>query len=396
MAAPSPQVIGLAISAISWSFFAGIRGILLHQLWDRNDDLRSGVKTLVTESDIEDVRSWMSRVIFPIELLLLGLLILVIAHSSPLILVFTIFYFLLKFAVFKSDPTATFDPAPVQKAYVIPHDFYEVGLPLILAIALSLQNAWFAILPLLQGILFYPSLERRITNLVQSLRGRPQDLNPLQAQLTSSQTEITQLNSRCQQTQTQLEQVQSQLQHLQTDAQRDRAHTQTELANLQEELTQAELARQTSQTEAARFKAYLHQTQGTLGLIDYYRHAIATNPDDLQLYYQALDTQPDDAQFHLQLGNALVRQGQIDEAIACYQTALQFHSDNFEIHLELGKALEKEKQWDEAIAAYQGAISLNPHHALAHHHLGDALAERGQIHEASVLYRRVLQLQHQL
>jgi tetratricopeptide (TPR) repeat protein/4-hydroxybenzoate polyprenyltransferase len=389
VAAPSLQVIGLAIAAIAWSFFAGVRGILLHQLWDRNDDLRSGVKTLVTESDVEDVRFWMSRVIFPSELLLLGSLILVIAHSSPLILVFTIVYFLLKITLFKLDPTATFDPAPIQKAYVIPHDFYEVGLPLILAISLSLQNAWFAILLLLQGVLFYPSIERRITNLVQSLRGQPQDLNPLQ-------TGVMQLSDYLQQTQTQLNQTQSHLQHLQTDAQCDRAHTQTELANLQTDLAQAESARQTSQAEAARFKAYLHQTQGTLGLIDYYRHAIATNPDDLPLYYQALEIQPDDAQFHLQLGNALVRQGQIDEAIACYQTALQFHSDNFEIHLELGKALEKEKQWDEAIAAYRRAISLNPHHALAHHHLGDALAERGQIHEASVLYRCVLQLQHQL
>jgi len=388
-AAPSLQVTGLAIAAIAWSFFAGIRGILLHQLWDRHDDLKSGVKTLVTESDVETVRFWMSRVIFPIELLLLGSLILVIAHSSPLILVFTIVYFLLKITLFKLDPTATFDPAPIQKAYVIPHDFYEVGLPLILAIALSLQNPWFAILLLLQVILFYPSIEQRVTSLVQSLRGQPQDLNPLQ-------TGMMKLSDYLQQTQTQLNQTQSHLQHLQTEAQRDRAHTQTELANLQEELTQAELARQTSQTEAARFKAYLHQTQGTLGLIDYYRHAIATNPDDLQLYYQALDTQPDDAQFHLQLGSALVRQGQLAEAIARYQTALQCHPDNFEIHLELGKALEKEQQWDEAIAAYRQAISLNPYHALAHQHLGDALAERGQIHEASLSYRRVLQLQYEL
>lgn len=169
VATPPLQVTGLAIAATVWSFFAGIRGILLHQLWDRNDDLRSHVKTFVTESNVESVRFWMSRIIFPIELLLLGSLILVIAHSAPLILVFTIVYFLLKITLFKADSTSTFDPAPVQKAYVIPHDFYEVGLPLILATAHSLQNAWFAILLLLQVTLLYPGIERRATNLVQSL-----------------------------------------------------------------------------------------------------------------------------------------------------------------------------------------------------------------------------------
>lgn len=192
-----------------------------------------------------------------------------------------------------------------------------------------------------------------------------------------------------QQDRAELPQVQAQLQQTEQEL----AQSQSQLHTTQTELTQAQSELQTSKTELARLKSYLHQTQGTLGLIDYYRHAIVTTPDDLQLYYQALEIQPDDAQFHLQLGNALVRQGQLAEAIARYQTALQFHPDNFEIHLELGNALEKEKRWDEAIAPYRQAIALNPTHALAHQHLGDALADRGQLHEASLFYRRVLQLQ---
>jgi tetratricopeptide (TPR) repeat protein/4-hydroxybenzoate polyprenyltransferase len=424
VAAPPLQATGLAIAATAWAFFAGLRGILLHQLWDRDDDLRSNVKTLVTESNVESVRLWMSRFIFPCELLLLSSLILVIAPTAPLIAVSTIFYFLLKFALFQLDSTATFDAAPVQKSYVVPHDFYEVGLPLILVIALSLHNVWFVILLLLQVILFYPGIERRVTNLVQSLRGKPQDLNPLQTQLAASQAEVKQLQTTLQQTQTQLEQVQSelqtqlnapqtevaqlnvhlqqtqnqlgqvqnQLQHLQTEAQCDRTQTQAELANLQAGLAQAESAQQTSQVEAMRLKAFV-QTQGSEGLMNYYRHAIATHPNDLQLYYQALEIQPDDAQLQLQLGNALVKQGQISDAIAQYQTALQFHPDHFELHFGLAKALEKNQQWDEAIAAYQRAIELNSHHALAYQALGDALAQRGQIHEASEIYRQVLQLQ---
>ncbi len=197
---------------------------------------------------------------------------------------------------------------------------------------------------------------------------------------------------KLQQDRVELPQVQAQFQQTEQEL----AQSQSQLHTTQTELTQAQSELQTSKTELARLKSYLHQTQGTLGLIDYYRHAIATNPDDLQLYYQALEIQPDDAQFHLQLGNTLVKQGQINEAISRYQTALQFHPDNFEIHLELGKALEKEKRWDEAIAAYRRAIDLNPNHSLAHQHLGDALAERGQLHEASVSYRRSLQVQSRI
>lgn len=408
--AASPQAIGFTIVATAWSFFAGVRGILLHQLWDRDDDLRSDVKTLVTESEVEKVRAWMSRIVFPIELLLFGLLILTISPSAPLVLVFTIFYFLFKLTLSKSDPTASFDPAPVQKSYVVPHDFYEVGLPIVLATVLSLQNEWFSILLLLQVLLFYTGIERRVNNLVQSLRGKPQNLQPLQSQLNASQAEVAQLKTHLQQSQNHLEQVQAQLQHLQTDSQNHHSEMQTALSIAQADsqqldeqskqmqalrqqvtqaLTQFDSERQTLQAEVTRLKAYLH-AQGTESMMNYYRNAIATNPDDLQLYYQALEIQFD-AEISLQLARALARQEQMTEAIARYQTALQSHPDHFELHFELAKALKKNQQWDEAIVAYRQAIELNPNHALAHQQLGDVLAKCGQLHEASLSYRRSLQ-----
>lgn len=222
----------------------------------------------------------------------------------------------------------------------------------------------------------------RVLDRVGNLQHNRAELQQVQTQLTASQAELAQFT-------TQLQQTQHQLQQLQISTQRDRTQTQTELANLQAELTQAESARQTSQVEAMRLKAFL-QTQGSDSLMNYYRHAIATNPNDLLLYYQALEIQPDDIQIHLQLGNALVRQGQINEAITQYQTALQFHPNQVELHFELANTLIKAMRWDEAIAAYQRAIELNPNYSLAYQHLGDALAERGQLHEASVSYRRSL------
>ncbi|MEH1804962.1 MAG: tetratricopeptide repeat protein [Nostoc sp.] len=438
-----PESIILTITATVWSFCAGIRGILLHQLWDRENDLKSGVKTLVTSLDIEKVRFWISYIIFPIEISLLSLLVLVISRFAPILLVLFILYLLLKTINIKLALANAFEPAPTRKANVALHDFYEVWLPLALITLLSIREPLFLILLLLHIILFYPSIKQRITDLVELMvsgfkgfanlvkftneyeqkvdflpinQQNQQGLEKLQVQLHTSQTEFTKLNSHLQ-TQEQLEQIQVKLQQTQAELQQSQSqlHTsQTELLQSQSDLqqtqeqseqiqaqlrqTEKELAESQSQlhisqTELVQLKSYLQQTQGVERVMSYYRSRIASNPDDIQLYHQALTIKPDDDQIYLQLGNALVRQNRFDDAIATYQTVLQFHPDNFEIHLELAKALEKEKKWDEAIAFYQRAIELNPDYSWSHKHLGDILAERGQLSGASLSYRRALQLQ---
>lgn len=182
-----------------------------------------------------------------------------------------------------------------------------------------------------------------------------------------------------------------QLQRLQSNAVRDRHQTQTELANLRAELTQAQTAWQAAQTEAAQLKAFLH-SHGSEVVMDYYRQAIAADPDNLPLYEQAIALQPDDAQLHLQLGRRFIQQGQLDAAISRYQTAIQHCPNHFNLHLELAKALETAKRGKEAIAAYRRALALNPQSAIGHERLGNTLAAQGQLNEASAVYRRSLQL----
>ncbi|AVH63800.1 tetratricopeptide repeat protein [Nostoc sp. 'Peltigera membranacea cyanobiont' N6] len=225
----------------------------------------------------------------------------------------------------------------------------------------------------------------------------------VQIQIEQLQTQLQQTQAQLQQTQGELQQSQSQLHTSQTElvqSQSDLQQTQeqseqieAQLRQTQGELQQSQSQLHTSQTELVQLKSYLQQTQGVEGVMSYYRSRIAFNTDDIQLYHQALEVIPDDAQIHLQLGNALVRQNRLSDAIATYQTALQFHPNNFEIHLELAKALEKDQKSDEAIASYQRAIELNPDYSWSHKHLGDILAERGQLSGASLSYRRALQLQ---
>ncbi|MEH2236059.1 tetratricopeptide repeat protein [Nostoc sp.] len=443
-ASPQPQSIILTIAATAWSFCAGIRGIILHQLWDRENDLKSDVKTLVTKLNVEKVRFWISYIIFPTEILLLSLLVLVISRFAPILLLFFILYLLSKTINIKLGLANAFDTAPIRKVNIPLHDFNEVWLPLALITLLSIREPFFFILLLLHIILFYPSIKQRTTDLFQlivsGLKGlsnlvkftneyeqkvaflhtnqqNKQGMEQLQAQLHTSQTEFTKLNSHLQQTQEQLEQIQTQLQQTQGELQQsqyqldtsqtkllqsqsDLQQTQEQSEQIQAQLrqTEKELAESQSQlyisqTELTQLKSYLQQTQGEEGLMNYYRSRIASNPDDIQLFHKALTIKPNDDQIHLQLGNALVRQNCFHDAIATYQTALQFHPDNFEIHLELAKTLEKEQKWDDAIASYQRAIELNPDYSWSHKRLGDILAERGQIDEASFCYHRALQLQ---
>ena len=422
-AAPQPNALTFSIIAAAWAFFAGVRGILLHQLWDRDNDINSGISTFVTQFQPESVRLWINRLVFPCEIIVFSGLAVVLSRFSPWLLGFFTVYVLITLSKLNLTQTPL-DPSPPIGQNIIPHDLYEVWLPLALAILLVTRHPVFLIFFGLTLVLFYPSLkiramevvnvfkvvlshsnpaiektqekeqlEEQLENLREQLALKTQELEAQQLETLQAKTETDRYRESLQQfqeqAQKQIEQLQSQLQEAKAQLQ----HTQSQLQIFQTELIQSQSQLQISQTELAQLKSYLQQTQGVEGIINYYRFRIASNPDDIQLYHQALTIKPDDDQIHLQLGNALVRQNRLDDAIASYQTALQYHPDNFEIHLELGKALEKVKKWDEAIAAYRRAIELNPDYSWSHQHLGDALAELGQIHEASTCYRRALQLQ---
>jgi tetratricopeptide (TPR) repeat protein/4-hydroxybenzoate polyprenyltransferase len=431
-----PQVMGLTISATAWSFFAGVRCILLHQIWDRENDLQAGIRTFVTQFELETVRCWINRFIFPCEIVLLGYLAIALLQSAPFLLGLFAVYGSVTVAQFCLTPIS-FNPSPPIGQNIILHDLYEVWLPLTLATLLATRNPIFLILLGLMIILFYPSIKARAVGFIAVLSNvlnfvtltinktpsnieelekikrlqeqltlkvqelKAQKLETLQAQAETDQHRESlqhfeeQAQKQIEQLQTQQQEVTVQLQHKQVDlhtTQTQLLQSQSQLQITQSKLTQSQSQFQSSQVELIQLKSYLKQSQGIQGLMDYYRHAIATHPDDLQLYDQALEIKSDDVQIYLQLGNALVKQGKLTDAIARYQTALQFHPDQFELHFELANTLEKVSQWDDAIGAYRRAIDLNPNHAFTHQCLGNVLADRGQLHEASASYRHALLL----
>ena len=123
------------------------------------------------------------------------------------------------------------------------------------------------------------------------------------------------------------------------------------------------------------------------------RQQIAYWKDSETLYRHALAVTRDNWMAHNNLGNALDKQGQLDEAIRHYQEAIRLHPEYALAHNNLGKALGGQGQTDEAIRQFQETIRLKPDHADAHCNLGVALSKKGQLDEAVRQYREAILLE---
>jgi len=95
---------------------------------------------------------------------------------------------------------------------------------------------------------------------------------------------------------------------------------------------------------------------------------------------------------HLNLGNALLQKGKVDNAITQYQRALEINSGYADAHFNLGIALSQKGRTDDAISQYQQALQIKPGYAEAHVNLGIALLQKGRADEAISHYREALQI----
>jgi len=100
--------------------------------------------------------------------------------------------------------------------------------------------------------------------------------------------------------------------------------------------------------------------------------------DSETLFRHALAVTKDNWMAHNNLGNALDKQGQIDEAIRHYQEAIRLHPDYALARNNLGKALGGQGQTDEAIRQFQEALRLKPDYAEARKNLNAVLAAKSE------------------
>jgi tetratricopeptide (TPR) repeat protein len=117
------------------------------------------------------------------------------------------------------------------------------------------------------------------------------------------------------------------------------------------------------------------------------------NVDEAIHHFQtALEIRPGFAEAHYNLGCALLKKGSVDEAIHHFQQALRIKPDSAEAHNNLGNALFKMGREYEALSHFQKALQIKPDYTEAHSNLGNALLEMGSLDEAIVHYQQALEI----
>jgi len=111
---------------------------------------------------------------------------------------------------------------------------------------------------------------------------------------------------------------------------------------------------------------------------------------------RALQIYPDYAVGHYNLGVALFREGKFDDALAQFQKAVEINPNYAEAHTNLGLALVQKGQRGAAIEQYQMALKINPIFALAHANLGVAFFQNGQLDDAIAQFQEALRLNRNL
>ncbi|OZH54336.1 hypothetical protein AFK68_11600 [Hydrocoleum sp. CS-953] len=111
--------------------------------------------------------------------------------------------------------------------------------------------------------------------------------------------------------------------------------------------------------------------------------------------YQAFRLEPGKAtaEEFLFTGNTLSENGQLEQAIACYQEAIKLKPRLVEASYKLGEILIQNGQWGEAVACYQRVISANPKNLEAYQKLGDGLLKQGQLELALQNYQKAQKLE---
>jgi hypothetical protein len=150
-----------SVAACVWALFNGLRQIVLHQLWDYQNDTRAGVVTFVRRIGFARAQSVLSRLIFPVELIAFLVLAFAIFQTNRIFAVPVVLYAVIltiKSRIWKRSIQAA--PA-VSTNHIPPNDFYETWFPVSLAALLVLQDFRFLLLLVGHMLIFYKHLKRR-------------------------------------------------------------------------------------------------------------------------------------------------------------------------------------------------------------------------------------------
>jgi tetratricopeptide (TPR) repeat protein len=110
------------------------------------------------------------------------------------------------------------------------------------------------------------------------------------------------------------------------------------------------------------------------------------------LLRDTLRKNPDAWMAHDLLGNIVMQQGHLSEAMSHFERALQLKPDYAEAHNNLGIALERAGRIPEAIAHFEQAVRVRPYYPEPYYNLGIAFDRLGQTQKAVACYEQAVRL----
>jgi 4-hydroxybenzoate polyprenyltransferase len=163
---PGWRLTGFVLAAAGWALLTGLRGIIVHQVRDRESDLGAGVRTFAGALEADTARTLLFRRIYPAELLALSLMLSMVIPDAPILMAVLPLYLLVELLRVLDDwRLPLLDPHNRAGDPYVPvanNELYEVWLPLSLGIQLAASALPYAILPVLQSMVFLPNIRERL------------------------------------------------------------------------------------------------------------------------------------------------------------------------------------------------------------------------------------------
>jgi protein O-mannosyl-transferase len=115
--------------------------------------------------------------------------------------------------------------------------------------------------------------------------------------------------------------------------------------------------------------------------------------DSKTLFEHAIAVTKENVIMHNNLGNTLLKKGEIEEAGKHYSEALRLNPNFAEAHNNLATVFMKQGDLEKAARYFEQTLNLKPENAVAHKNLGNVYLKQGKLDEASKYYNEALRLQ---
>jgi 4-hydroxybenzoate polyprenyltransferase len=162
---PSAGQSAIPVVATMWAAVLGLKGILHHQIADRDNDIQSGTATFATRTSVESLQRFLTRYNLSIELPISALFTVLVSSWCPLAIGAFVIYVGSEAVKCKLgfQFALSANPATIRASVPFTNEmFYVLWMPMAAATQLGLDHPAFIWLPLLHMAIFRQPLAQQV------------------------------------------------------------------------------------------------------------------------------------------------------------------------------------------------------------------------------------------